>query len=470
MVLRYFSIFLWTIPCLIASAVTNIFFSNNSWDDYEVSSTFLKSDANLTSEKDYNVVNNFKIEAFHPNENVLNFNSNMNIKYHKNYNFSVTVHNKKYPHQYLYFYITTEGQLYGSHITNVAVILPSGRSFIFDPKNISSVPIPEWDRTALHIVPFYISQQGVSWPSYSLVLDQNNQDNFDFSPANTFKILTYNVQLFPFYADKVNPPNNRSVRAANIPKLIGNNYDFVAINELFERDLRYQMITEMKKNYPYNVDAVGMGANTFLSSGVVVFSKWPIIATDEYLFSQCSGFDCGASKGIRYTKISKQVNGQEYKYNVFATHLQAGSWFIRGQQVLELREFIKKQNIPASEPVFIAADLNIDSYEKVFFDYSAIAHTYGVLKTEYEFLMQTLNAIDPLQTGLKYSADYILNSMLRLSSTSQEKIDYVLYLNEYRQPFFSTNSVFVIRDLLNPSMHPAFDMSDHLPVVGEFIF
>lgn len=451
-------------------AVTNIFFSNNSWDEYEVSSSFLKSDANLTQDKDYHLVQDFKFKPFHPNENVLNFNSNMNIKYHKNYNFSVTVHNKKYPHQYLYFYITTEGQFYGSHITNLAVILPSGRSFIFDPKKISSLMIPEWERTTLHIVPFNINQQGVSWPSYGLVLDQNNPDYFDFSDANTLKLMTYNVQLFPFYADRVNPPNNRSVRAANIPKLVGDQYDFVAFNELFERDLRNHMISEMQKMYPYYVDPVGMNANTFLSSGIVVFSKWPIIATDEHVFTRCSGFDCGASKGVRYTKISKYVNGKEERYNIFATHLQAGSWLIRGQQLLEIREFIQKQNIPSSESVLIAADLNIDSYEKVYFDYSSIAQTYGVLKTEYEFLLQTLNASDPFQTGLKYSADYIINSMLRLSSTSQEKIDYILYLNDYKQPVFATNAVFVIRDLLNPSMYPAFDMSDHLPVVGEFVF
>ncbi len=458
-----------------AFAVTKVIFSNNSKHSYTIHSNLIDADSetNLILNRDYHTVENFFVDAYFSNQKALEFNSNVNIKNGKEYHFNVLVLDNNNPDQFLNFYITTKGLFSGSKIIETYVVLPSGERIVFDPKKQASFNIPNSNNLIFRFIPFARTDQTVSWPSFVLVIDKAYEDAFEFSQSNTLKILNYNVQLWPFYSDHTNPPNHRDERARRLPELINNNYDYVTLHEVFERGIRDKMIRDMREYYPYYVDAAGMSGINFLSSGVVTFSKWPILETKQMVYKNCHSLDCAANKGVSYIKIRKTENGTEQIYNIFSTHLQA--WNnenetnafeqSRAKQVRELKEFIEQQNIPISEPVLVAGDLNINKYSGVV----AFYHSND-LETEYAYLLNTLEAIDPLQTGLTYSADFRINTMLGLSSYSTSRVDYVLYLKNHKVPTYAINDIRPIRDTENPKMYPIYDMSDHFPVVAEFVF
>lgn len=452
---------------------TNILFSNNSSYNYHTTSVLLDSQTNLTPEKDYRSTNNLAVNPFYSNANTLSFNSNINIKNGREYHFRVSIQNDAYPNQILNFYITTRGLFTGSKIIETKIVLPSGEEIVLNPKERSFFFVSEWNDVVFHFVPFEQSESSVWWPSYVLTADQSNEFSFNSSAANTFKGITYNIQLFPFYMDLSTPPNNKKERATNIPQLIGIEYDYVSLNEVLDRDLRTQIINTMKKNYPYYVDAPGMSGANILSGGIVTFSKWPILDVKQMVYQNAYLPDSLSNKGVTYIKINKvDKKGRGQIYNIFSTHLQStldpnkkAFEQPRTKQIQELRNFILAQNIPANEPVIIAGDLNIDKYDRKLANYGD-----GNLKTEYEYLLTTLNATSPVQTGLPYSFDGVLNTMLSLSENTRNQLDYILYLNDHMQPINALNHVQTLRDILNPKMYPIYDTSDHFPVIGAFVF
>lgn len=466
-------VFLLVFSTLNLHASTYVVFSNNSQSSYKVTSHLNDFDTNLTQNKDYNLVENQFVEAYRSNVNALRFNSNINIKNGKEYHFSVSISHSEDSQKYLNFHITTRGLFSGSEIIETTLEFPSGERIVLDPKKNSSFSIPNWNNLILHFVPYQQTESGVPWPSYVLAFDENNNDYFDNSSANRFKSINYNLQLFPFYGDVVAISNNRTERARNIAKLIGDQYDYVSLNEIFDRDLRALIIKNMKVHYPYYVDVPGLSGTNLLSSGVVTFSKWPILKMNQLVYNNCYEKECLANKGATYIKIQKTVNGISQLYNIFSTHLQsaqntsATDYYLqaRTKQIRELKNFIAAQDIPFSEPVLIAGDLNVDRYNENFFDYHQ-----QYLQTEYQYLLETLNAVDPVQIGLKYSFDSVLNTMIPNSKHERVRLDYVLYLNHHRAPVNAANLIKTMRDTYNPRMYPMYDTSDHFPVIGLFVF
>jgi len=454
-------------------ANTFVLFSNNSHDSFNINSEHLDQDTNLVENNEYDLVKNKNSSPFLPNLTTLRFNSNVHIQKDRKYHFKVSMQNESYPGQDIHFFITTVGKFSGSKIIETKIQFPSGQFLTLDPQKNDSFSIFEWNNLMMHFVPYNRKDSGITWPSFNLSVDENQDDNFDFSTSNTFKAMTYNIQIFPFYGDVVSLPNNKRERAYRLPTLIGDQQDVVSLNEVFDRDLRNHIIADMSSMYPYHIEPPGMNEPNFLSGGVLVFSKWPILTAKEHVYKNCSMEECMANKGIIYIKLQKSINGIVQNYNVFSTHVQAFKnpletqeyYQSRTRQIRELKEFINQQNISEDEPVFVTGDLNIDKYDPTLSDYHG-----STLQTEYEYLLSELDATDPAQVGLKYSFDANINTMLIGHSNERGRLDYVLYLNKHKAPLNAVNYVRTMRDTWNPAMYPSYDTSDHFPVIGAFIF
>ncbi|MDF1795094.1 MAG: sphingomyelin phosphodiesterase [Coxiellaceae bacterium] len=187
--------------------------------------------------------------------------------------------------------------------------------------------------------------------------------------ANQLDILTYNVQLWDdFSALGGMRLNQASRRATLIPTKIAN-YDVVVAEELMSEDglqgRRKKFAQAMKQQgYPYSYGPIPRSLG--LSSGVVVFSHWPLSGVQQlkYPSKDTHGVDSMSNKGVLYV----QVNKHGKIYHIFATHTQADEpadnhgkdVAARGRQFLDLFGFIRAQHIPVGQPVIVAGDLNVN--------------------------------------------------------------------------------------------------------------
>ena len=291
-------------------------------------------------------------------------------------------------------------------------------------------------------------------------------------------VLSYNVYMRP--RDK--PPyamlNGQDIRAKLLPAQL-DNFDVLVLQELFEESSTRLLLSGLvDRGYGHCTAVVGDDVLTFRwvdpgglqlpknwNGGVVIASRWPIIESraGQVLFGPvCSGMDCGADKGAVYAAIDKAAPGQPpLPFHIIGTHLNNGDWPIQRQQLEMVRALIDAADIPIDEPVVIAGDFNIDR----------IQHP-----DRYQEMLSILSARDPCPhlgaCGHPFTADGTLND---LGDGPRTRVDYVLYSTRH---LGSTSGTFA-RTLVPRSPEPwrefphepwMWDLSDHFPVYGSFLF
>ena len=291
------------------------------------------------------------------------------------------------------------------------------------------------------------------------------QKQYQANDANEkLAIVSYNVQVWPIYAKAggitLNKPGQRVLDIAQKTQ----NYDVVTMQEVFDAAHRNTLTHQLASTMPYHTEpAFG---NKPLGSGVMIYSRWPIVKSETEVFENCGGIDCGASKGVTYAKLDK--NGQ--MYHVFSTHLQAGSGIkdsaVRMKQVAQIKNFIGRQNIANEEAVIVTGDFNID----------AVACNQQGDCAEMNFLLKTLNASYQLHDNhklLPYTVDGRFNWMS--GNNKPAILDHILVLNEHKMPQQRHSRVLVLRGDDDPEMYTGSpygdtDLSDHFSIEAELTY
>ncbi len=274
--------------------------------------------------------------------------------------------------------------------------------------------------------------------------------------SNTFSVLSYNTYMRPTSLFV----NGQSARQKlMMPQLRGQGYDAILFSEMFDDDIRNRTIADLASEFPYKTKVVGRDAGVNQDGGVIIMSRWPITAWAEKTFgSVSSGSDSMADKGIMYACINKQGR----KYHLFGTHTQAdkGSADVstRKKQLQMLKAFVDSRNIPATEPVILGGDLNVDMTGS---------------PAEYNSMLSILNAAHPMQLGnLKATWDPTINKCA--DAGKPEFLDYLLFSKAHLKPLLSTNEVRLLRSWDGwkslPTDKERWDLSDHFAVFGQFVF
>lgn len=256
-----------------------------------------------------------------------------------------------------------------------------------------------------------------------------------------FSILTYNTFLrAPDWLFR----DNHDERAQAMPaQLTGR--DVLVLQELFSVPHREQLLKALASHYAYH--SAPLGADEFLShnGGVMILSQWPITQEARLLFADCEGPDCLVKKGAVYVRLDHAG----MPVHVFGLHLQAErtASAVRHAQLAQLQQFIRAQNIPATEPVIVTGDFNIDYYTDA---------TDG----EYSGLLQTLELLLPNDQKIS-SYDSASNSLL--TEPYHERLDYILLSAVHRQPQQANSRVIWIRN-------QGLDLSDHHGIEGQLRF
>lgn len=251
------------------------------------------------------------------------------------------------------------------------------------------------------------------------------------SVPEDFQLVTYNVQMRPVLDSDWDERVGPIARA-----LMGNRYDVVVLNEVFDADARSALLQAFRKEFPFSTSPLGAGEALKKNGGVLILSRWPILRQAQRVFRTGEGADALACKGFVWAQVSRP----DRSVHVIATHLQAGgsdAVGIRAAQMGEMRRFIQAAAIPQEEPVLLAGDLNVGKLL-----------SEGQPTGEYRDMLELLDASLPAdQDGHTPSCG------------EGATLDYVLYSNAHRAPGENSS----IRTL-------KIDLSDHRPVLGRFQF
>ena len=312
------------------------------------------------------------------------------------------------------------------------------------------------------------------------------------SSGNTLTSLSYNVKVWPPYSGIVEAAggiyDNKYQERSKLIGDLSHGYDIVAYQEFFDRCERLRMIEDMKASgeYPYSVDAIGSGrpcdykvnlsGSEVLSSGVLLLSHWLIVESEQREFSQSSGTDAMARKGITYAKVDK--NGSIF--HVFATHTQAGQGEdernIRKAQFTELVNYINEKAKSATDRVIVLGDLNVDLMAcQTSGNCDEFNNTVGRI-SNFESINWSNNDIIP------FSLDGSKNTMMSGDETSKKKyLDYILYHKDFSLPSSAENRLRIMRGLNSEKMYSdksdslkntigRIDLSDHFAIESKAVF
>jgi len=206
------------------------------------------------------------------------------------------------------------------------------------------------------------------------------------------KLLSYNIFLRPPLI-KNNADDYKNERLQEFMKNELEKYDIVCLQEMFNlANYRQQLLltNAYDKGFHYYAKSVNPHwlSGKFIDAGLVILSKYPILASDGMIYLNGNQIDSWAAKQVIYAKI--QVS-PTFFIHVFTTHMQASYYDnlesinvindkARASQVQELADFVKSKTEGSPYPTIIAGDFNIDSREE---------------NAEYHYMMNTLIAAKP---------------------------------------------------------------------------
>lgn len=225
----------------------------------------------------------------------------------------------------------------------------------------------------------------------------NNHPSIKFGPKfdgrpYDVKLLSYNIFLRPPLI-KNNADDYKNERLQEFMKSKMDDYDIICLQEMFNlANYRQQLLlkTAWDKGFHYYAKSVDPHwlSGKFIDAGLVILSKYPILATDGMIYVNGNQIDSWAAKQVIYAKI--QVS-PTFFVHVFTTHMQASYYDneasiniindkARASQVQEIADFVKAKTENSPYPVIIAGDFNIDSRGE---------------NAEYKYMMETLVAAKP---------------------------------------------------------------------------
>lgn len=195
--------------------------------------------------------------------------------------------------------------------------------------------------------------------------------------SHNIQLLSYNLFLRP-------PPTRTNYNNGNgdykdqrlgcflNPKInpLIESFDIISLQEIFgflnrRKDYCIQQASQLGFKYYTTIASHWMSLKP-IDSGLLILSKYPIVDTDQHIFSKGTHVDGWTTKGSLFARILLPNNTHLLLFNA---HLQADYngndplyWQIQQHQIYELRDFIdKKIELFPEDQVIIMADMNVDS-------------------------------------------------------------------------------------------------------------
>jgi endonuclease/exonuclease/phosphatase family metal-dependent hydrolase len=293
-----------------------------------------------------------------------------------------------------------------------------------------------------------------------------------------FTVVQYNIMDRPFWVGH----EGQWERVCRIPQALARSIaaveqvDAIVFNESFSGICAGSLrLVDLLTFYgwPYHLPTVSSWWKPG-NGGIFIASKWPIVASQDLVYEACRWPDCLAAKGVQYAGVEKTVDGRTKRYHMFATHMQAWGGAeaaaVRSEQAHELAGFVERQDIPATEPVLLAGDLN----------------TRGPGTPQFQALIDTLRVSMPPIVGERRAT---MDRNNTLFGRGPWWVDYVLPSVAHQPPIKAELEAITLRPerefaiCVAARLRPFYvgpyasscaktlrvrDLSDHYPVIGRF--
>lgn len=225
--------------------------------------------------------------------------------------------------------------------------------------------------------------------------------------TSAINILSWNIKMLPrvLHFIKHYPVK----RAKIIPQKLNNSgYDVLVLQEAFDRKANRIMRKAMKEQYPYVIGPANQRPGFKVSSGVIIYSKFPMKQLGTVDFKQCEKEDCYARKGA----LLVQIVAHGDTFQVLGTHLEAGgSRELKTSQYVELAALLD-ENAKEGIPQLVCGDFNTHKTDTVM----------------YPRLLSYIKGEDGELTGeLQYTSDHLLNDMDSYNPNRRNVIDFIFY-------------------------------------------
>jgi len=205
---------------------------------------------------------------------------------------------------------------------------------------------------------------------YFVHYERITNEDVQVNSNNEIKILQYNVFWRPWLLHI-----GRKEYVGERSKLLADSvdeFDICCLNESFHFGSTYvkefvETVTTHGFKYIVTSQPVKLFSRFVIDSGLMIFSKFPIVATDSITYKDGIGWDAMSAKGVLYAKI--KIGNNKF-FHVFSTHLQASyndvtanDVNIRQNQIKELVNFMTTKSTDGY-PLALLADFNVNSCSK----------------------------------------------------------------------------------------------------------
>ncbi len=267
--------------------------------------------------------------------------------------------------------------------------------------------------------------------------------------AEELRLLAWNVYMLPPPIIFSKQKERTRLQVSALQSLVEEN-DVLVLSEAFQSRYKRVLLKELKEFYPhYKIQKRrgGLFQLKFMSSGIMIMSKFPMKVLGQTYFDECTISDCFASKGALLVEITLSTGK---RVQILGTHMQAGAGekmvSVRSSQVEQLRQLMDEFMEPGV-PQILAGDLNIDSR----------------LEGEFEKMVTTLS-LEPQAEHLK-----MLNTLAEKNDCfgkshhgNEENLDHILIRTNESGTALFEEKLYPIRGFF--SSKAECDLSDHHPV------
>ncbi len=295
--------------------------------------------------------------------------------------------------------------------------------------------------------------------------------------TESLSVMSYNVYQLPSILPQYKSKERASELFKYITNLGENTPDVLVIEEGFNVRFGDEFLAKIKITYPYATPLLGLYCNSKggtalypnnwdgyygncgntlfnVNGGIMILSKYPILKKYQWIFqSQINSAEGLSNRGVAYAVIEKNNK----KYHIFGTHTASEQpnypgRATREKQFTEIRNFKNSFNIPSSEAVIYAGDMNVEY---------TLSEEYMKMKT---LLNGTNNYFfNPLQERGTYSNQ---NTVVQYQGFKgyNDTLDYIFLANENKQPLTISPTQHFIAKYFGG------DISDHDPVYVKYAF
>lgn len=144
--------------------------------------------------------------------------------------------------------------------------------------------------------------------------------------SNTLRVMQWNVSSWDENHKRMKEAKNQDDYRPEMMKLVQRqNADVLCFEEFFESEVPEYFVSNIatlkKMGYPYFYYAPTVAFKNDFSSGIAIFSKYPIIDSGKYNLEETQKIKNKTRIGEHLVYSDIQVNGKTFR--IFATHLQS---------------------------------------------------------------------------------------------------------------------------------------------------